>query len=225
MANVSLDQIAVKHNTDKSSLYHNYAEIYELFFSRFRDQNINLVEIGVLLGNSLRMWKDYFPSGNIFGIDIKPECKKYEEDKITIFIGDQNDELFLEKTGSVIGKIDIIIDDGSHVVDHQIGSFSKLFPKLKENGIYVIEDLHTSYSPNPIFHNQNYTTIDFLKERIDDIQFNGKNVHDVWYADKKNHFRTFNNQIELKYYEQWIRAIHFYKSICFIEKDFDWLVQ
>jgi hypothetical protein len=218
-----LNQLANKHNTDKSNLYHNYADIYELFFYKFKDQNINLLEIGVLLGNSLRMWKEYFPKGNIFGIDINPECKKCEEDRIKIFIGNQNDDFFLNEIVEEIKELDIIIDDGSHIIDHQIKSFMVLFPKLKENGLYVIEDLHSSYSPNPVFNNKNYTTIDFLKERIDDIQFNGKNVDDIWYADKKNHYKTFNNKFELNYYEKWIRSIHFYKSICFIEKDTDWL--
>ena len=186
---MQLNHLAIKYNTDKSSLFHNYAEIYDLFFRNLKNQTVNLLEIGVALGNSLRMWKEYFTNQNIFGIDINPECKKFEEDRIKIYIGKQKDKSFLKRVIDDIKKIDIIIDDGSHIIDHQIKSFTVLFPELKENGFYLIEDLHSSYSPNPVFRNKNYTTIDFLKDRINDIQFNGKNVHDLWHGYKKNHYR------------------------------------
>ena len=127
---MKLQQIGNKHQTDKSRhTYKNitYLDIYEKFFKHKREAVKNFVEIGVLNGASLRTWKDYFPNANIFGIDIDPECKNLEEDRIKIFIGDQNDDDFLKTIKTEIPQIDILIDDGSHITRHQIKTFNYLF--------------------------------------------------------------------------------------------------
>ena len=118
-----------------------------------RKKHLNLLEIGVggeedvyKGGNSLRMWKRYFPNGNIFSIDIFDKSI-HEEKRIKIFRGDQTDASFLNDISNKIGDIDIIIDDGSHINNHVIKTFEILFPKLKDGGIYVVEDTQTSYWP------------------------------------------------------------------------------
>lgn len=145
---MKLQQIGKKYYTDKSRhTYKNitYLDIYEKFFKHKRETVKNFVEIGVLNGASLRTWKDYFPHANIFGIDINPECKKFEEDRIKIFIGDQNDDEFLKKIKTEIPEIDILIDDGSHITKHQIKTFNYLFNNINKGGFYAIEDLRNSY--------------------------------------------------------------------------------
>ena len=93
------------------------------------------------------MWKEYFGNkAQIYGIDVNPACKKFEEDRIKIFIGDQADRHFLESIINTVPKIDIVIDDGGHRMDQQIISFETLFPALSDNGIYVCEDTTTSYN-------------------------------------------------------------------------------
>lgn len=119
-----------------------------LTFMNHRNKSPRVLEIGVLGGGSLEMWSDYFGVGSkIVGIDINSACKKYERQGISICIGSQNDEKFLRRVVDEYGPFDIVIDDGSHLSEHQITSFECLFPKMNKNGIYLCEDVHSSYLP------------------------------------------------------------------------------
>lgn len=126
--------------------WHHYFDIYHNHFCRFREKNVKLLEIGVYQGGSLQMWKNYLGSNaKIYGVDVNPRCKELEEDQIQIFIGDQTDRGFLRKLREEIGTIDIVIDDGGHTMIQQITTFEELFPFVGEVGVYLVEDLHTSY--------------------------------------------------------------------------------
>lgn len=143
-----LQNLGLKHGTDKSRhQYKNvsYLDIYAKHFEKNREEVKTFVEIGVLNGSFLRMWKDYFPNVTIYGIDIDPRCKVNEDDRIKIFIGDQNDDDFLEKIKREIGEIDILLDDGSHITSHQIKTFNYLHTSVKKGGFFAIEDLRNSY--------------------------------------------------------------------------------
>ena len=123
-----------------------YFDVYDRHFHRFRDQEIVILEIGVSQGGSLQMWKDYFgPKAKIYGIDIDPACKSLEEDNIEIFIGSQSDRDFLRLVKKQIPKVDILIDDGGHTMTQQIVSFEELFDHVQDKGVYLCEDMHTSY--------------------------------------------------------------------------------
>jgi len=115
------------------------------------------------------MWKDYFgDKARIFGVDINPECKKFEEKNIEIFIGSQSDRKFLKKVKENIPKIDILIDDGGHTMLQQIVTFEEIFQHIDANGVYLCEDIHTSYWLN--FgggHKRNKTFIEYSKNFID----------------------------------------------------------
>ena len=103
----------------------------------------------------------------------------------------------------------------------QITSFNYLFKIIKPGGIYVIEDLGTSYFNSPMYHD-GYNIFVFLKNLINEINFNFKNINDVMFADKKNHLKYINTQEPeycLNYFEKWVKSIHFYKNIVFILKD------
>jgi hypothetical protein len=92
------------------------------------------------------MWKRFFgPLATIVGIDINPECKAHEEDGIHIRIGDQSDPSFLSKLIEEFGPFDIVLDDGSHQMEHIKKTFDYLYSKITKNGIYIVEDLHTAY--------------------------------------------------------------------------------
>lgn len=125
---------------------HDYVETYEQFFSPIRNQVARVFEIGVLKGESLRLWEAYFPNADIFGIDIL-DTSEHESDRITTFVADQSDREqlgdFLEAHG---GDFDIIIDDGGHTMEQQQVSFGFLFPAVRPGGYYVLEDVHTSFS-------------------------------------------------------------------------------
>lgn len=146
MSRQSLREIFYSHDGNLIHKWDHYFEIYEKYFDKFIGQNINILEIGVSHGGSLQMWKKYFGKNiTIYAIDINPECKKFEDDNTKIFIGSQSDKSFIKKVASSIPEMDIIIDDGGHSMEQQKVSFENLFVKVKENGIYLVEDTHTSY--------------------------------------------------------------------------------
>lgn len=123
-----------------------YFDIYHRHFQKYRGSHMTLLEIGVFQGGSMRMWKDYFGhKARIFGIDIDPKCKGMEDEQVKIFIGDQEDRRFLNEVKEQIGEIHIVIDDGGHTVSQQITSFEELYPAVVDGGVYLVEDLHTSY--------------------------------------------------------------------------------
>ncbi len=136
-------------DNNKDRLIHkweHYFEIYDRHFSSYRNKEIVILEIGVFEGGSLQMWKNYFgPKAKIYGIDIDPKCKEYEEENIEIFIGSQSDKAFLSDLKKKIPKIDILLDDGGHTMNQINTSFLELFDHVKEDGIYAVEDLHTCY--------------------------------------------------------------------------------
>jgi len=133
-----------KENTDRSiHKWQHYFDVYDRHFSRFRGTDVHVVEFGVSEGGSLQMWKEYFgPNCKIYGVDINPYCKELEEDRIQIFIGDQEDRNFLRSLASDIPRIDILIDDGGHRMQQQINTFEELFPSIDSNGVYLCEDKH-----------------------------------------------------------------------------------
>lgn len=141
MDNLSLDEHGIMAGTDKCSLDHDYLRHYEAEFSSFREQAINLIEIGILGGASLGLWEKFFSRAQIVGVDIKPECAEYRTDRVAIEIGSQADVGFLSRVADKYPPT-IVIDDGSHRADHVQITFEHLFPMLLPGGVYVIEDLH-----------------------------------------------------------------------------------
>ena len=135
----------LKSKENKLDKWHHYFDIYEENFKKYKGKDVTLLEIGVFRGASLKMWKEYFgKNSKIYGIDINPECKKCETQGIKVFCGNQSDPKFLKEVISEIGKPDIIIDDGGHTSNQQIVSYETLYNLMKDEGIYVVEDTHTS---------------------------------------------------------------------------------
>lgn len=143
-----LTSIANLCNTDKGTTFfhkHGFTEFYDDFFSKYRDRTVNILEIGVDDGASLLMYNAFFDGKcNIFALDIEDKSH-YNTENIKTFIVDQSNREQLIEFKKNIGdiKFDIILDDGSHWPSHQIISFYYLNDLLKEDGVYIIEDLHT----------------------------------------------------------------------------------
>ena len=201
----TLDKLALEHKTDKCSRGHGYTDAYDIHFSCLRHDKIRLLEIGVWRGASLRMWNDYFTQGYIVGID-KTLCT-VEGERIATEMGDQTDALFLARVNQNHGPFDIIIDDGGHTMRQQQQTAAVLFPMLSPGGIYVVEDLHTSYDKD--FHDAPLTTIEYMKSLIDDINLNGK---------RANGLEDLTQKEGLTYNEQHISFMSVYRSIVFIGK-------
>ncbi|MCL2603245.1 MAG: class I SAM-dependent methyltransferase [Defluviitaleaceae bacterium] len=141
-----LYQAFLTHNQKPITKWLHYFPVYERHFNRFINQSIVFWEIGVAKGGSLQMWKRYFgPLAKIIGIDIRPECKNHEEDQITVCVGDSKDTAFLQKIIDAYGYPDIILDDGSHLMSDVCAAFNFLYDKVTKNGVYMVEDMHTSY--------------------------------------------------------------------------------
>jgi len=169
-----LDELGIKYGTDKSSLSHNYCNKYDKVLPFNRNETLTVMEIGVQGGGSIKMWEEYFYKSNIIGIDILPECKKLETDRIKIEIGSQYDGDFLNEIGNKYGMFDMILDDGSHMNKHMIFSFEKLFPYIKSGGIYIIEDVCTSYWDYYDGGLLRYgSVIEYFKRLVDDVNFRG----------------------------------------------------
>lgn len=148
---LTLQEIGKKFGTDKSDLWHtshgySYLDRYEQHLAPMRDKKITVFELGVRDGSSLRMWKEYFPNAQIIGLDIDENCKRFEEDRIKIYIGSQNDadlaKLIVKESG---GGFDVICEDASHVNSLSILSYELYWPWVKRSGFYIMEDLKNSY--------------------------------------------------------------------------------
>lgn len=200
------DRFIYEDNHNRVNKFIHYSEIYEKHFRRFKGNDLKILEIGVYGGGSLQMWKKYFASPErkvqIYGIDINPECKKYEEEGIEIFIGSQEDRNFLKEVKEKIGTFDVIIDDGGHTMSQQICSFEELFGVLSDDGVYLCEDVHTSYWEQwGGGYKKERTFIEYSKNMIDDM--NDQYIEDDAYTNKGM---------------TQIKSISFYDSIVVIEK-------
>jgi len=123
-----------------------YFAAYERHFRPFADRPVLMFEIGTGGGGSAQMWKRYFgPLARIVTIDINPERVSLGDEQVTVRIGDQSDVGFLSELVDEFGTPDIVLDDGSHRAEHVTATFRFLYPKTAHNGIYMVEDLHTSY--------------------------------------------------------------------------------
>lgn len=179
-----------------------YLGVYERYFESYRNKPLKFLEIGVFKGGSLEMWREYFgPEASIWGVDIDPACAAYETAGTHVRIGSQADPDFLKTVVKEMGTPDIILDDGSHVNEHQVVSFRTLFPLLKDGGLYVIEDLHTSFWTDwGGGYRRPGTAIEHVKTMIDDLH--------GWY-----HGRATETPAKTE-----IAAIHVFDSIVVIEK-------
>lgn len=204
----------IKNTSGDIFKWHHYFEIYHMFFNRFRQKkNVQILEIGVKKGGSLNLWRNYFDESTIIvGVDIKANCQKFENRDLKIFvrIGDQADPKFLKKLVDEFGKFDIIIDDGGHTANQQITSFLHLYESLSENGIYLVEDTHTSYWEKYQDRKDSLSFIDFSKSLVDYL-------HDPYHrvsgfsprADKPNK----SNKIQVSKFYSMTKSICFFDSI------------
>lgn len=150
---------------------HSYLPIYE---KRFRNKrsNISLLEIGVYHGHSLKMWEEYFDNSEIIGIDTNLKQMKFPIGELKLHECDATDSSKLQKLFNN-KKFDYIIDDGSHLVQHQLKSFQILFPFLKEGGVYFIEDVdnldHSKHLFEELHPNIQIMDLRPEKNRYDDV--------------------------------------------------------
>lgn len=192
---------------NKKRLIHkwiHYFDIYDRHFSRFRRKPVVILEFGVFHGGSLEMWRDYFgKKAMIYGVDIDPRCKQFEGKNMKIFLGDQEDREFLRKIVAEIGPIDVVIEDGGHTMGQQIATFEEVYGAVKEDGVFLIEDLHTSYWEN---YGGGYrkpgTFMEYAKNLMDQL----------------NAWHSKDPEFVVDEFTRTTRSMHIYDSIIVFEK-------
>ena len=180
----------------------NYGDIYDKHFAPFRDQPINILEIGVLRGGSMRMWEKYFPNANIFGIDIDKDCLQYQSDRTKIFIGDQSDVSFLRNVKAKIPRIDILIDDGSHRAKDQKVTFDEMYYHVRKPGVYLIEDIEFNYMSDKDKKSPD-NFVKYMKNKIDEINIR-RTMHRkvaMSYPFKDNEIRFTESTNSITFYD------------------------
>lgn len=198
-------QLFERHQGRTAHKLLSYGEVYDRHFDRYTAAGppILVMEIGIGLGGSLQLWREYFGSrAQIIGLDIRPECKQYEEEQIAVRIGDQSNTAFLASVIEEFGRPDIVIDDGSHIGKDQKASFDFLYPKIAADGIYLVEDIHCSY----LRHfdggvREPGTFMEACKTMLDWL--NG-----VWWQEENPH----------AWFADITRSMHFYDSIAVFER-------
>jgi hypothetical protein len=200
-----LSALATVYGTDKWG-GHFYTQHYQRYFSAWRKRNIRLLEIGVggesdldAGGQSLRMWRRYFPNAQIVGIDLYDKTHLSEK-RMTVLQCDQTDTARLASISEKYGPFDIVIDDGSHLNEHVMTTFQFLFPLLKSPGFYAIEDLQTAYWPS-WGGIRGKSSVDYLKRLVDGLN----------YAENPM-------QQQPTYFDRNIIEIAFFHNLCVITK-------
>jgi hypothetical protein len=208
-----LGDLAIRFGSDKWGVWHWYTRHYDEHFAPLRDEPVKVLEIGIggysdphAGGGSLRMWKNYFPRGIIYGMDIYDKSPS-RESRIETVVGSQADAEFLREFAEEHGPFDIVIDDGSHVNEHVLFSFDVLFPYVRPGGWYAIEDMQTSYWPQ--YGGARGATagegtgVGLLKQLLDGLEYQeGRQPdgHQPGYSDLH------------------VVGVHFYHNLAFIEK-------
>lgn len=206
--NISTNDLEKYFLANKGNLIHkwkHYFEIYDRHFSRYRQTDVHILEFGVFHGGSLKMWQEYFgPKAMIYGVDINPHCKQLEQDNIKIFIGDQEDRNFLKSVAQAIPRIDILLDDGGHTMGQQIATFEELFGHIAPDGIYLCEDLHTSYwEKYGGGYGKKGTFIEYSKNFVDYIN--------AWHSKQPE-------KLAVSDFTRSVHSLHYYDSMLVIEK-------
>ena len=200
---------AMKHAGENK----HYAKLYERWFEIKRYDVKNLLEIGVHKGGALRAWLRYFPIADVYGIDIKDKfnrSKKYDSNRLQFTLGDQTDESFMLNVYPDV-MFDVIIDDGSHMVEDQWSTFNFMFQRVASGGVYIVEDIHTSYWPayNGGFGIEN-TFVENAKSLVDMVNYRAYKIIDRAEECKAKEEPTW--------LERNIESICFQRGLCFIER-------
>ena len=181
-----------------------YFDAYHRHFEQFRGKSVVVVEFGVSQGGSLQMWRDYFgDQATIYGVDIDERCADLGGPGTHILIGDQEDREFLRSVGERTGPIDVLIEDGGHTMGQQLATFEEMYPLVKEGGVFLIEDLHTSYWED---YGGGYRRPNTFMRRAKRL------------TDQLNAWHSQDSRFVVDEFTRTTRSMHFYDSIVVFEK-------
>jgi hypothetical protein len=207
---MNLTELAEEFGSDKWGV-HRYTPHYEHHFAPLRDEATAVLELGIggysreeEGGASLRMWKWFFPHAQIVGVDIQDKAF-VDEPRIASFQGRQTDRRLMRRIVARHGRPSIVIDDGSHRPKHVVKSFEVLFPLLADNGLYVIEDIQTSYWPQwggSLDPDAPGTSMALVRRLLDGL----------------NHEEFLDPDYQPSYTDRHVAAVHCYHNLVVIQK-------
>ena len=206
---IPFKKVFYQHDLNACDKWLNYLDIYEEFFKPYIGNAPTVLEIGVQNGGCLQILKKYFKNAKIYGVDIDPKvCQLALGNDINVYNFDITNKKSIENFFQKI-NFDIIIDDGSHICSEVINTFYLLFPRLKAGGVYLTEDLHTSYwqSHGGSFPSKD-SSMEFFKK----------------FTDLLNVYHIENNRVVEYFSEQdqeiakWLQSITFHDSVAIIKK-------
>jgi hypothetical protein len=147
-----------------------YFDTYHRHLAKFRDSECHIMEVGIYSGGSLGMWRNYFGEKvQIYGVDIEPACKVYEQDGVKVFIGDQANRSFWREVKEEVPCLDVLIDDGGHLAQQQIATLEEMLPHLQAGGVYICEDIHKARNQFLFYVNSMTHALNEI-EAVDDFQ-------------------------------------------------------
>lgn len=188
------------------SKWMHYFDAYATELGHLQGKDVTFLEIGIWKGGSIPMWGGYFGKGSkLVFADINPACRDLADPGTSVEIGDQSDPVFLKMLAEKYGPFDVILDDGGHKMDQQTISFENLWSAVKDGGLYLVEDTHTSYWPG--FgggYLEPKSFIEYAKRLVDQMH--------SWYTDQDEIFPLSQMARELTY-------VHFYDSIVAMKRD------
>ena len=207
---MDLTELAQEFGSDKWGT-HRYTPHYQHHFAHLRDRHMLVLELGIggyareaQGGASLRMWKWFFPRAQIVGVDIKDKSF-VNEPRIRAIQGSQTNRALMQRIVKRYGAPTVVIDDGSHRPPHVIKSFALLFPMLQDGGLYVIEDIQTSYWPDwkgSLDLDDPNTSMAMVKRLLDGL----------------NHEEFLDEGYQATYTDRHVVAVHCYHNLVVIEK-------
>lgn len=204
--NTLVDGLPAEWGGDKGGT-HSYIKTYSNLFDSIRDENLCILEIGVLYGSSVKMWKDYFANSKIVGVDIRESCLKYAENNIDIHIlNAANCNEVCDKLN--LYKFNIVIDDGSHQLNDQDTTFRCMTQYLTDEFIYIIEDIQNidlakSKFSDDFYKNYNIKFVDLRGEkgRYDDVLIIITNKIDITKINRGSNKKDYWEMKHINQYE------------------------
>lgn len=211
-----------KNNKGKvSDKWFLYLKEYNRLFTPLMNEPVNMLEIGIQNGGSLEVWSKFFKNAiHLVGCDIDCRCKnlKYEDPRVKIIIGDANTDICKDSILNVVSSFDVVIDDSSHFPGDIIKSFVRYFESLNYGGLYIVEDLHSSYWRDyngGLYHP--YSSIAFFKTLVDILNFEFWGIK----ISRRDFILRFEEFFNIKFNEKCLSEIHsieFINSLCIIKK-------
>ena len=194
-----------EHEGRLVSKWKHYLGVYDDHLSRYRGTDVHVLEIGVNHGGSLQLWRKYFgDQAKLYGVDVNPHCLALEEPSTKIFIGDQSDRGFLASLAAQLPRIDVLIDDGGHSMAQQIATYEVLFPRVAEDGVYLCEDVCTSYwRKYGGAYRKRGSFIEYSKNLVDSLN--------AWHSEDPS-------RLKVSGFTRSVRSVTYYDSVVVIEK-------